>query len=347
MKFRSYILAVVATSAVAVSAQVTTGLASSHASTTQKTSKNTVALAKLSAMAAKPVVRVNGAELTEVDLTREMYAIFPYARQHNGFPKDLEPQIRKGALDMMVFEELLYQEAKRLNMTVPPERMAKAEVAFRKQFPDQQTFQQYLKAELNGSQQAMREKIRRSLLIEKILKVQVSQRALVTSADAKVYYDKNPKLFEHGETITIQTISIIPPEDASASIKEEAKAKIKDILRLARAAKTPRDFGLLAEQLSDDDWRTKLGDRGTVDVSKMPPEVVKAARATKPGQVSEIIQLGHAYVVFRLNAHAPAGKTPFAEAKTKLISDLQKEKTLGIRAALNQQLRKNAKIEVL
>src|SRR5208282_1733504 len=35
----------------------------------------------------KPVARVNGAVLTDRDLLREMYAIFPFARQHNGFPK--------------------------------------------------------------------------------------------------------------------------------------------------------------------------------------------------------------------------------------------------------------------
>ena len=38
----------------------------------------------------KPVARVNGAVLTDRDLLREMYAIFPYAQQHNGFPKAQE-----------------------------------------------------------------------------------------------------------------------------------------------------------------------------------------------------------------------------------------------------------------
>ena len=37
----------------------------------------------------KPVARVNGAVLTDTDLVREEYAIFPYARQHNGIPKDM------------------------------------------------------------------------------------------------------------------------------------------------------------------------------------------------------------------------------------------------------------------
>src|SRR5215831_4621465 len=51
----------------------------------------------------KPVARVNGTELTDADLVREEYAIFPYARQHNGIPADLAPQIREGALKMIIF----------------------------------------------------------------------------------------------------------------------------------------------------------------------------------------------------------------------------------------------------
>ena len=53
------------------------------------------------AASVKPVARVNGSILTDADLLREEYAIFPYARQHGGIPKDLAPQIRDGAMKMM------------------------------------------------------------------------------------------------------------------------------------------------------------------------------------------------------------------------------------------------------
>src|ERR1700683_3590613 len=51
----------------------------------------------------KAVAKVNGVVLTDKDLLREMYAIFPYARQHNGFPKAQEAGIRQGALEMIIF----------------------------------------------------------------------------------------------------------------------------------------------------------------------------------------------------------------------------------------------------
>lgn len=295
----------------------------------------------------KPVARVNGTVITENDVTRMMYTIFPYARQHNGVPKEMEPEMRRGATEMVIFEELLYQEAQRRKLEVPAPKLTRAEAAFRKQFPTKAVYEQYLALEANGSKEQMREKIRRSLLIEQMLKTEVEQKSVVSLAQAKAYYDANPKRFERGETVAIQTISIIPPADASAAMKTEAKAKIKDIARLGRAAKTSRAFGLIAEQLSEDDWRTRMGDRGTVDVKSLPPEVAKVARAMKPGQVSEPIAVGTAWVVIRLNGHTPAGRTPFAEAKTKLQSELRKQKREQVRAALNQSLRKTAKIEMV
>jgi parvulin-like peptidyl-prolyl isomerase len=296
---------------------------------------------------AKPVARINGAVVTENDVTRMMYTIFPYARQHDGVPRNLAPEMRKGALEMVIFEELLYQEAQRRKLQVAPEKLAHAEAAFRRQFPSREVYEQYLALEAKGSKAVMREKIRRALLVEQMLQTEVEQKSAVSLAETRAYYNKNPKQFEKAETVSIQTISIIPPDNATPAMRAEAKAKITDIVRLARAAKTNKDFGLIAEQLSEDDWRTQLGDRGTMEVKDLPPEVAKAARAMKPTEVSDAIQVGSAWVVIRLNAHTPAGRTPFSQAKTKLQANLRKVKREQVRSALNQNLRKTAKIEML
>lgn len=298
-------------------------------------------------MSSKAVAKVNGAVLTEGDLAREIYTIFPYGQQHNGVPKSMEPEIRRGALQMIIFEELLYQDAKRRNVVIPAARLATAEAKFRRQFPDNASFQQYLKTECHSSRQELREKIRRSLLIEQSLKTQVAEKAKVSVTEARLYYDKNPKQFEHGETFSIQSISIIPPDAASLEVQKDARKKAEAAVKLAKATKSYAEFGHLAEQISDDDWRVFGGDRKAVERAKLPPEVVKAALAMKPGQVSDLIQLGRAYTIFRLNAHNLPGKAPFAEVKSSLQSDLQKQKTQQLRSSLAERLRKGATIELM
>jgi len=295
-----------------------------------------------------PVAKVNGAVLTDRDLMREEQAIFPYANIHNGsIPKSMEPEMRKGALEMIIFEELLYQQALREKRAVAPERLKRAQVEFRKQFATEEEYNQVLQAEVHGSQELLKEKIRRSLLIEDMLKTEVRDKSRVSEVAARAYYNANPKKFAHPEMFSIQTISIIPPQNANPEVSQEARKKAENALKLAKATKSFKEFGLLAEKMSDDDWHVNMGDRKAVDRDKLPPPIINAALAMKPGQVSDLIQMGPNYTLFRLNAHLPPGTTPFAEVKAKLLTDLQKEKTEQIRSALNKKLRKTAKIEVL
>jgi hypothetical protein len=295
----------------------------------------------------KTVARVNSASLTDRDLLREMYLIFPYARQHNGFPKDMEPEIRRGALEMIIFEELVYQEATRLRLSIPPSRLAQAEKQFRDQFPSEDVYQQFLRIEAKGSPHLMREKIRRSLLIEQVLKADVSAKAMVSTAEARAYYDKNPQRFEHGESFSIQTISMIPPQNPSVDIQTEVRKRAEDALRQAKVTKSYREFGLLAEKLSDDDWHVNMGDRKEMPAGQLPPPLVAAALKMKVGEVSDLIQLGTNYTIFRLNSHTPAGKADFTAVKPQIQTDLEKVKFNTLRTELHKRLRANAKVEVL
>jgi parvulin-like peptidyl-prolyl isomerase len=342
MKYQLMIGGAVLASVLTSGAQVV----ASHAPTVARNAAVT-APAPAALVPGKPVARVNGAVLTDRDLMREIQAIFPYAQMHNGIPKDMEPEMRKGAMDMIIFEELVYQEALRRKMIVPAERMKRAETEFRKQFASEQEFNQVLQVEVQGSRPLMREKIRRSLLIDELLKSDVSERAKVSEVEARAYYNRNPKKFQHAEMFSIQTISIIPPANANPEVANEARKKADEALKRAKASKNYQEFGLLAEKFSDDDWHVNMGDRKAVEGEKLPPPIVKAALAMKPGQVSDLIQLGTAYTLFRLNAHVPAGTTAFEEVKAKLMVDLQKAKNEQLRADLNKRLRKTAKIEVM
>ena len=295
----------------------------------------------------KAVVKVNGAELTDRDLLREMFALFPYAKLHGGFPKKEEKEIRQGALQMIIFEELVYQEAVRRKMTIAPARITREEHNFKGQFASEAEFNSYLKTELGGSEAKLRQMIKRSLLIEAILKQEVDAKSVVTLAEARSYYEKNPKAFEHGETFSLQTISIIPPDKASAQVVADARKKAETILAQAKATKNYEQFGLLAEKVSEDDFRVDMGDRKVVKSEKLPPEVVKVAEKMKPGEVSGLIPLGTAWTIIRVNAHTPPGKATFDAAKAELMADMQKRKYEQLRVGLDKRLHQNAQIQEL
>jgi parvulin-like peptidyl-prolyl isomerase len=322
---------------------VTTAQVASHAPT-----QVSVQQKKANQPTGKPVARVNGTVLTDRDLQLEMFTMFPYARQHNGnIPPELESGIRAGAMKMIVFEELVYQDAVRRKMTIAPDRLNHAEADFRKQFATPQEYQQFLNTEFQGSAQLLREKIKRSLLIDQLLKVEVDKKSAVTVAELKAYYDKNPARFDYPESFAFQTITILPPDKATPAQLQEGRKRADDALRQAKTTKNEEDFGMLAEKISEDDYRVMMGYHKPVDRAKLPPMVVQALLKMQPGQVSDIIQVDQAYTIVRLVKHVPAGKATFAQVKDSLQKELQQKKTNEVRASFDKQLQQGAKVEVL
>ena len=295
----------------------------------------------------KPVVRVNGAVLTSADLTREEYAIFPYARQHGGLPKDLAPQIRDGAMKMIIFEELVYQEAVRRKMSISAAKMQKSETDFRKQFANPAEFNALMQTEFHGSSQLLEAKIRRSLLIDAFLKSEVESKSAVTPAEVRTFYEKNPARFTHAETYAFQTISVLPPPNATAAQLKEGRERAEKALVQAKATKTVEQFGLLAEKISDDDYRVMMGEHKPVAADQLAPQVLKVLKTMHQGDVSNLIQLDQAFTIVRLEGHAPAGKAKFEDVRPQLEKELQQTKRNQIRSALDQRLRLSAKIEMM
>jgi peptidyl-prolyl cis-trans isomerase SurA len=225
--------------------------------------------------------------------------------------------------------------------------LQRAETAFRKQFATPEEFNSLFQSEFHGSRQLLQEKIRRSMLIEALLKIEVENKSTVSPAEVRAYFDKNSVRFKRPESYTFQTITVLPPENATADQLKEGRKRAGDALRQAKATKTAEEFGLLAEKISDDDYRVMMGQHKPVPADQLAPQVVKAFIAMKAGDVSDVIQIEQAYTIVRLGSHTPAGMTKFEEVKAQIGKELQQSKTNQIRASLGQKLRQNAKIEEL
>ena len=216
-----------------------------------------------------------------------MYNIFPYARQHKGtFPPELEASIRQGALKMIVFEELVYQDAERRKLTVSPAKLDQAMVEFRKEFKNPDDYKYFVKTEGGGSEQALRAKIQRSLLIDQVLRQEVQSKGVVSLAQAKAYYEKNPDQFRTAESFSIQTISIILPDKATTAQLKDAHKKAEDAYKQAKATKDYESFRSAGREsfgrrLSGDDGRPPRSREKQVSSRRSQAAAVHAARTGK------------------------------------------------------------------
>lgn len=296
----------------------------------------------------KAVARVNGTVLTDHDLLRQMMIAFPYARQHGGkFPKEMEPDIRAGAMYQIIFDELLYQEARRRKMTVAPARLNQAMEDFRKQFDSDVQYRAFLKTEQDDDLARLRNNVQRAMLIDDIMKAEITRKAAVTPVELRAYYDKNRERFRKPESVSIQTISLVIPDNATPQQKAEIHKRAEEALQKARAAKDYEQFGMLAEKVSEDDWRVMMGDHKSIHRGRMPAAVEKAVFAMQPGQVSGIIEAENSYCIARVNAHEASTLMSFQTMRPQLKKELEQMKSDQLEKDLAKRLRKGAKVEVL
>jgi peptidyl-prolyl cis-trans isomerase C len=335
------ILAATLSLAAALTAQV-----ASHAPTMKPA--NTPPAASAQQTFDRAIVKVNGTALTQRDLAREMQNIFPYARQHGGrFPKDTEPQVRQKALENIVFEELVYQEAVRRKMAVPPTKLNRAVADFKKQFDSPAEFQEYLKNEQGGSSKNLREKIARAILIDDLLRLEVKNKTRVRDLDLRKFYEGNKNRFQKPESVSIQTISIVTPDGSSKEQKADARRRAEDALKKAKATKTYDEFGLLAEKVSEDDWRVMMGDHKWIHRGRMPAAVEKAVFSMKAGEVSDLLDTGDSLCIARVNAREETKLVPFEEVRPSLKAQLESEKESAVKKTFEARLKKTARIEQL
>ncbi|MGO9305530.1 MAG: peptidyl-prolyl cis-trans isomerase [Candidatus Korobacteraceae bacterium] len=295
----------------------------------------------------KVVARVNGVNITQRDLREQMQRLFPYYAIHGGtVPEKYHAEIRDKAMQQLIDEELIYQAAKKLGMTVPPATMTRMLADARKHFPTQRQYAAYVTAQY-GSVAAFEGRIRRGVLIARYQDREIVQKSKVSEAALHKIYDDNKNRFVRPESVSMQTISVNVPENPSPDQLKMIESRINEVLPKAKAAKNQNEFGLLAEKYSEDDYRVMLGDRKWVHLVSLPPAMAKAAAALKPGETSDVLKVPGAWVIIRENDKRPEKQMEFNEVEADVRKQLETSAQQNRWETLRGGLRKNAKIEIL
>jgi peptidyl-prolyl cis-trans isomerase C len=195
------------------------------------------------------VARVNGVPLFQKELDAQMQALFPYYSVHGGqVPASAQPEIRQKAMDRLLLDELLFQEARRRGLrATPPEVNARIRDARRKT-QSKAEFDRAV-AEAYGTMSNFRTRAARALMIEKLWTSQVTRPARPTDSDLLKFYRQNKKKFERPEAVRLQTISFLFAENATPAQQDQARKKAEAVLAKAQttrpstsSALSPRDL---------------------------------------------------------------------------------------------------------
>ena len=153
------------------------------------------------------------------------------------------------------------------------------------------------------------------------------------------YYQKNRGEFSEDDQIKLRMIAIRRAEDGSDSRRamvQEIRSKIVE----------GAEFQDLARMYSDDSTQDQGGDWGWVSRRTLNETLSKVAFALKPGQVSEIIELGNSYYLLLVEAKKNATVKPLSQLRDNIQAKLIQEERHKREDEWISRLRKKAYIKM-
>ncbi|GFH63300.1 MAG: peptidyl-prolyl cis-trans isomerase [Candidatus Desulfovibrio kirbyi] len=222
----------------------------------------------------------NGQVITMFDLQKTALPDLVRAgisNSNNPAQADAINKILRKALDMMILDILIAQEAVRLKVAITPSDVDK-ELAqrMRAQGMTKEQFEAQLAKE-NVPVAELRANFQRSLLRQKVMSMEVGRRVVVTPEEIKHYYETNKNNLYDRNGLHMGLLVYAPNVDARA-----LAAKIRDgSLSFAEAT---RKYSVAPN-------KDKGGDMGPVEWDRLNPEWEGRLTKMKPGEVTELFDM--------------------------------------------------------
>ncbi|MFQ5901304.1 MAG: peptidylprolyl isomerase [Thermodesulfobacteriota bacterium] len=295
------------------------------------------------------VATVNGIEITEYDLMKEVEKTIPTLYHDSTRKKEGKLKtVRRNALEKLILDELKYQKAKTEKIKVDKREVEKRVERIRKRFPGGK-LEEILKKN-NLTMTNLEEGIRRNLLIKALdrkmeKKLEDQAEDIVDDAYILNYYNNNKDKFKMPERFRLREILIKADPGAGRKGREEAWAVAEGLKKRVQAGE---DFAELAREYSKDMYAEKGGDVGLVHKGSIAAEVGNAVMDMKVGELGGPIGTLYGYHVIRLEERVPAIQLEFHQiTKQRLETELVEKEYDRLEREWREGLKKDAKIKRL
>jgi peptidyl-prolyl cis-trans isomerase D len=146
----------------------------------------------------------------------------------------------------------------------------------------------------------------------------------ISDADVKNQYEAGADSFKHPAQMHAKHILLQVPANAPQQASDKVLADLKG---LQAQIKKGASFEALAKKFSQDPGSAaKGGELPWFAEGAMVPPFEAAAKALKPGQISEPVRTQFGWHLIKLEATRPAGKVPFEEAAMEIRKRLAEER---------------------
>jgi peptidyl-prolyl cis-trans isomerase SurA len=276
------------------------------------------------------VAVVNDEIITMSDLQRE-----EAMKKHDAKQDD------RLVLEDMIDRKLQMAAAKRVGMDVTDKELdeALADIMKRNNM-DSKGFDAALAKEgltLEQYKSELREQMTLSRLFNKYVRSGVA----IDEAEARQFYQNNPKAYSLPDEIRVRQIFLPLPENATTDQEADIRDKARGVYE---RAKNGEDFIRLVHEISRGVTAEQDGDLGFMQRDHMLPEIEEAVRMLKPGEIAKPLKFAGGYNVIKLEeVRTPV--RPFEKVKDEIMKTLYEQKVENTYRSWLQTLRSDSHIE--
>ena len=236
---------------------------------------------------------------------------------------------RLSFLLQLVEEMIILRRADELQLHVSPQELDEAVRDFQEDYPESGFEHLFLKQAI--SFEAWKQRLKKRLLVEKVIRIELLKEVSITPQEIKDYYDKHLKEWSHGEEIRARHI-LLPSEDQA-----------KKILGRLQGGD---DFAGLARLHSLAPEAKYGGDMGYVARGQLPKSLEEPLFDLEQGGVSRVIKTPYGFHIFNVIEKREAGKPKIEECIERIKQGIQKEKVEAAYGSWLARLRSRYDIEV-
>ena len=285
------------------------------------------------------VVTVNGQPITAGQIND--YAKTE-ARLINATSTEESRAVFKDATENLIGRQLLIDEAKRRNITIPEPQVAARASEFKLTGA---SGEEVAASNRGTADKQLLDAVRGSMMIEKMLDDEFrAAKVRPTDEQVKKYYDEHRDLFikDPGE-IRISHVAVKLPDNPTDAQKAASRDKI---MKLYKEAEHTKDFAAFAKANSEDSRSApKGGDLGYFRPCQLPPVVDKLVFSTPVGHLTQIIESNIGYSFIKVTERRGETYSTLNEVKPKIALVLLDYNEDAVVKSLLKQLSKHAKIE--
>jgi peptidyl-prolyl cis-trans isomerase C len=238
--------------------------------------------------------------------------------------------LRQSALDDIITRVLLLQQARARGIAAPDDRVERALLALRAEYPGN-AFDDLL-AQERLSVAELKIRLRDQLTVERLFQEEAFPGVQVADAEVEAWYAGHTREMDEPERVHALQIVVRTREEA-IRVREEVRRK-------------PQAFADVARRASIGPEGKSGGDLGWFGRGQGMPEVFDACFRLAPGTVSEVIPSPFGFHVFKVVEKRPASHRSLADARPAIQQRLLREKRARAQEDYVAALRSRASIEI-